>query len=91
MYNWVRHQNAGRGCRAAQSHYLKRQQLTYGHIVSVYASTDPVISALTDRGIDELKDMTQTERITTKTWHPFLDDFVDDTNLVSQIQAQSLR
>ena len=57
----------------------------------MYASTDPVISALTDRGIDELKDMTQTARITTKTWHPFLDDFVDDANLLSRIQAQSLR
>jgi hypothetical protein len=38
-----------------------------------------------------LKDMTQTARITTKTWHAFIDDFVDDANLVSRIQAQSLR
>ena len=91
MYNRLRRQNVGQGCRAALSHHLKRRQLTYGHIVSVYASTDPVISALTDRGIDELKDMTQTARITTKTWHPFLDDFVDDANLLSRIQAQSLR
>ena len=47
--------------------------LTYGNIVSVYASTDDVISALTDDGIDELKDMIQTARITAKTWHEFLD------------------
>ena len=57
--------------------------LTYGNIVSVYASTDDVI--------DELKDMIQTARITAKTWHEFLDDFVDDANLVSRIKAQSLR
>ncbi len=65
--------------------------LTYGNIVSVYASTDDVISALTGDGIDELKDMIQTARITAKTWHEFLDEFVDDANLVSQIKAQSLR
>jgi hypothetical protein len=91
MYNRLRRQKVGQGCRAALSHHLKRRQLTYGHIVSVYASTDPVISALTDGGINELDDMTQTARITTKTWHPFLDDFVDDANLLSRIQAQSLR
>tara|TARA_R110000787_G_scaffold91830_2_gene193461 strand:- start:673 stop:807 length:135 start_codon:yes stop_codon:yes gene_type:complete len=31
-------------------------------------------------------------RITTKTWHEFIDDFVDDaTALVARIKAQSLR
>jgi hypothetical protein len=35
--------------------------------------------------------MIQTAQITTKTWHEFLDDFVDDAALVSRIKAQSLR
>lgn len=30
-------------------------------------------------------------RITTETWHPFLDDFVDDAELVACIKAQSPR
>ena len=41
--------------------------LTYGNIVKVYASPDKAISALTDDGIEELKDMIQSARINTKT------------------------
>jgi hypothetical protein len=65
--------------------------LTYGNIVSVYLGPDDTISALTNDGIEELTDMIQTAQITTKTWHEFLDDFVDDAALVSRIKAQSLR
>ena len=65
--------------------------LTYGNILSVYLGPDDTISALTDDGAEELTDMIRAARITTKTWHEFLDDFVDDANLISRIKAQSLR
>ena len=65
--------------------------LTYGNIVSVYLGPDETISALTDDGVEELTDMIGAARITTKTWHELLDDFVDDADLVSRIKAQSLR
>ena len=65
--------------------------LTCGNIVSVYVGPDETISALTDDGVEELTDMIQTARITTKTWHEFLDDFVDDADLVTRIKAQSPR
>mgnify|MGYP003637979514 FL=1 len=65
--------------------------LTYGNIVSVYLGPDKTISALTDDGVEELTDMIRAARITTKTWHEFLDDFVDDADLVSRIKTQSLR
>jgi hypothetical protein len=65
--------------------------LTYGSIISVYAGPDDTITALTDDGIDELKDMLRDARITTETWHAFLDDFVDDAELVARIKAQSPR
>jgi hypothetical protein len=65
--------------------------LTYGNIVSVYLGPDETISALTDAGIEELTHMIRAARITTKTWHEFLDGFVDDADLVSRIKAQSLR
>ena len=65
--------------------------LTYGNIVSVYAGADETVSALTDDGIEELKDMIRDARITTKTWNEFLDDFVDDTELVARIKAKSPR
>jgi len=65
--------------------------LTYGNIVSVYASPDETLTALTDDRVEELRDMFQAARINTKTWHTFLDDFVDDADLVTQIKAKSPR
>jgi hypothetical protein len=65
--------------------------LTYGSIISVYTGPDDTITALTDDGIGELKDMLRDARITTETWHAFLDDFVNDAELVARIKAQSLR
>ena len=65
--------------------------ITYGNIVSVYLGPDETISALTDHGVEELKDMIRAARIATQTWHKFLDVFVDDADLVSRIKAQSLR
>tara|TARA_R110000737_G_scaffold340697_1_gene363810 strand:+ start:536 stop:832 length:297 start_codon:yes stop_codon:yes gene_type:complete len=65
--------------------------LTYGNIVSVYVGPDQTISALTDDGVEELTDMIRDARINTKTWHEFLDDFVDDADLVSRIKLLSSR
>ena len=60
----------------------------YGNIVSVYASPDEMLTALTDDGVEELRDMIQAARINTQTGHTFLDDFVDDADLVTQIKAK---
>lgn len=65
--------------------------LTYGAMISVYTGPDETITALTDDGIEELRDMIKAARITTPTWHAFLDDFVDDPELVARIKAQSPR
>lgn len=65
--------------------------LSYGSIISVYTGPEDTITALTDDGIDELKEMLRDARITTETWHAFLDDFVDDAELVVRIKAQSPR
>ena len=65
--------------------------LTYGNIVSVYLGPGETISALTNDGTEELTDMIRAARITTKTWHEFLDDFIDDADLVSRLMAQSPR
>ena len=65
--------------------------LTYGTIISVYTGPDETITALTDDGIEELTDMLSAARITTETWHAFLDDFVDDEDLVARIKAQPPR
>ena len=65
--------------------------LTYGNIVSVYAGADETVTALTDDGIEELKDMIGDARMTTQLWHEFLEDFVDDTELIARIKARSPR
>ena len=65
--------------------------LIYGSIISVYTGSDDTITALTDDGIDELKDMLRDARITTETWHAFLEDFVDDAKLAARIKAQAPR
>ena len=65
--------------------------LSYGSIISVYTGPEDTITALTDDGIDELKEMLRDARITTETWHAFLDDFVDDADLVARIKAKSPR
>jgi len=65
--------------------------LTYGAIISVYTGSDETITALTDHGIEELQDMRRGARITTETWHEFLDDFVHDADLVARIKTQSPR
>jgi hypothetical protein len=41
--------------------------LTYGSIITVYTGPDDTITALTDDGIGELKDMLRDARITTET------------------------
>ncbi|MEB3422166.1 hypothetical protein ACFSDD_00785 [Salipiger marinus] len=65
--------------------------LTYGDIISVYTSSEEAITALTDRGIEELRDMLRAARMTPETWHEFLDDFVHDAELVARIKAKSPR
>jgi len=65
--------------------------LTYGAIISVHTGPEDTITALTDDGIHELKDMLRGAQITTETWHAFLDDFVDDAELVARIKAKSPR
>ena len=51
------------------------------NIVSVYTGPDETVTALTDDGTEELTDIIQTARRTTKTWHNFLEDFVSDPRL----------
>lgn len=65
--------------------------LTYGSIISVYTGPEETITALTDDGIEELTDMLRDARITTDSWHQFLDAFVHDADLVAHIKAQSPR
>lgn len=63
--------------------------LTYGAIISVYTGQDDVITALTDDGIDELKDMVTAARRSPKSWNEFLEDFVDDQEIADRFKIKS--
>ncbi|WP_306030215.1 hypothetical protein [Stappia sp. MMSF_3263] len=65
--------------------------LTYGSIVSVQTGQDDYVTALTDDGIYELKDMLANARSSTENWHSFLDDFVSDPDVTARVKAQSPR
>lgn len=63
--------------------------LSYGNIISVYTGPDEAITSLTDHGVEELADMLREARRSTKNWHEFLDDFVEDPELAARFKGQT--
>lgn len=57
---------------------------TYDNVVRVYAGADETITALTHDGIKEQKDDAHTRH-----GHVFLEDSVDDAELVARIKSKS--
>lgn len=60
--------------------------LAYGDIVTVWTGRDEANSALTDRGIQELRGMLADARRTANTWRDFLEDFVSDPEVAARNQ-----
>lgn len=65
--------------------------LTYGNIVSVQIGNEEYIIALTEDGIDELRNMLANARVSIKEWRSFLDDFVDEPDIIARLKNQPLR
>lgn len=65
--------------------------LTYGNIVNVATSEDQTTSALTDDGIDELRQMLADARRSAEKWQEFLECFVDDEEIVARVKTYSPR
>ncbi len=65
--------------------------LSYGNIVSVHIGPDDYITALTNDGIEELRDMLVSARVSVEAWHGFLDDFIDDPEIITRIKDQITR
>lgn len=65
--------------------------LSYGAIISVYTGSEEAITALTDDGIDELKDMLDDGRRSPDAWHGFLEDVVADPDIVARVKEKGLR
>jgi len=65
--------------------------LSYGNIVSVHTGPDEYITALTDDGIDELRDMLESARVSVEEWQSFLEDFVAEPDIIARVKNQPLR
>lgn len=65
--------------------------LTYGNIISVVTGDDESTPALTDDGIDELRQMLSDARRSAKEWQEFLDCFVLDEEIVARVKTYSPR
>lgn len=65
--------------------------LSYGAIISVYTGNDEAITALTDDGIEELKDMLADARRSSETWRGFLEDFVTDPDIIARVKDKGPR
>ena len=44
-----------------------------------------------DDGIDEIRDMLASARVSIEEWHSFLDDFVAEPDIIARVKDQPLR
>ena len=65
--------------------------LSYGGIISVYTGADDTITALTDNGIEELRDMLVDARRSTEHWRNLLEDFVADPDVIAHVNEKEPR
>ena len=65
--------------------------LGYGSIVSVQTGREEHLTALTDQGIDELRDILLSARVSVEEWHRFLEDFVGEPDIIARVKDQPLR
>ena len=65
--------------------------LSDGNIITVVTGEDQTTSALTDDGIDELRQMLADARQSAAKWQEFLECFVDDEEIVAHVKTYSPR
>lgn len=65
--------------------------LSYGNLITVYTGGDDAITAVTDDGIQELKDMLHDARQSQQNWLNFLEDFVEDPNVIKRVKENGPR
>lgn len=62
--------------------------LIYGSIINVYDGSDVPITALTDDGMDELRQMLADARCSAEEWDSFLDCFVSDPDIIARVKMK---
>ena len=61
--------------------------LDYGDIITVWAGPEETMTALTDDGIDGLRDLLADARRSPEAWQDFLQSFVDDPELRARLAS----
>lgn len=65
--------------------------LAYGAIIAVCNGEEDAIDALTPDGLDELASMLKSARLTPERWQQFLDDFVEDPEIIESVKPLNPR
>lgn len=65
--------------------------LSYGNIISVDTATDENTKLITAHGIEELRDMLGDARQSPEHWHNFLEDFVNDPEIIARVKENGSR
>jgi len=61
--------------------------LDYGDIITVWTGPEETMTALTDDGIDGLRDLLADARRSPEAWQDFLQSFVDDPELRARLAS----
>ena len=65
--------------------------LSYGNIISVDTATDENTKLITAHGIQELREMLSDAKRSPEQWRDFLDDFVNDPEIITRIKQNGPR
>lgn len=65
--------------------------LSYGNIISVHTGTEESATVITAHGIEELRDMLRDARRSPEHWSDFLEDFVEDPDIIARVKENGPR
>jgi hypothetical protein len=65
--------------------------LSYGNIVSVDTATEENTKLITAHDIEELRDMLTSARRSSEDWRNFLEDFVNDPDVIARVKENGPR
>ena len=67
------------------------ENLSYGNIINVHTRQDKAITAITDQGIEELREMIRDARSSPQEWQNFLVNFASNPQTIAHINDKGLR
>jgi hypothetical protein len=65
--------------------------LSYGNIISVHTGTNERATVLAAHGIEELRDMLRDARRSPQHWSDFLEDFIDEPDIIARVKDNGPR